>query len=103
MGGIPREALVEPALVRYPTFDGREIPAFLYLPENGAVQDLPVLIIVHGGPEGQSRPLFDPITQYMAARGYAVFLPNVRGSTGYGYKYQSLDDVRLHAAIGFAS
>lgn len=95
MGGIPRAAFVEPALVRYPTFDGREIPAFLYLPEDGAAQDLPVLIIVHGGPEGQSRPLFDPITQYMVARGYAVLLPNVRGSTGYGYEYQSLDDVRL--------
>lgn len=95
MGGIPREAFVEPALVRYPTFDGREIPAFLYLPEDGSAQDLPVLIIVHGGPEGQSRPLFDPITQYMVARGYAVLLPNVRGSTGYGYEYQSLDDVRL--------
>ena len=95
MGGIPRAAFVEPALVRYPTFDGREIPAFLYLPDNGSAQDLPVLIIVHGGPEGQSRPLFDPITQYMVARGYAVLLPNVRGSTGYGYEYQSLDDVRL--------
>jgi dipeptidyl aminopeptidase/acylaminoacyl peptidase len=95
VGGIPREAFVEPTLVRYPTFDGREIPAFLYLPEDGSAQDLPVLIIVHGGPEGQSRPLFDAMTQYMVARGYAVLLPNVRGSTGYGYEYQSLDDVRL--------
>ncbi len=95
MGGIPREAFVEPSLVLYPTFDGREIPAFLYLPRQRAAQDLPVVIIVHGGPEGQSRPLFDPITQFMVARGYAVLLPNVRGSTGYGYKYQSLDDVRL--------
>ncbi len=95
MGGIPREAFVEPALVRYPTFDGRVIPAFLYLPKDGSAQDLPVLIIVHGGPEGQARPLFDPVAQYMVARGYAVLLPNVRGSTGYGYGYQSLDDVRL--------
>ena len=97
MGGIPRAALVEPTLVHYLTFDGREIPAFLYLPQHQAAQDLPLsaLIIVHGGPEGQSRPLFDPVTQYMVARGYAVLLPNVRGSTGYGYEYQSLDDVRL--------
>jgi dipeptidyl aminopeptidase/acylaminoacyl peptidase len=51
--------------------------------------------MVHGGPEGQARPLFDPITQYLVARGYGVMWPNVRGSTGYGYQYQSLDDVRL--------
>jgi dipeptidyl aminopeptidase/acylaminoacyl peptidase len=95
MGGIPRAAFVEPALVHYPTFDNREIPAFLYLPQGGPAQDLPVLILVHGGPESQSRPLFDPITQYLVARGYAVLVPNVRGSTGYGYEYQSLDDVRL--------
>ncbi len=95
IGGIPRTAFVEPSLVRYPTFDGRDIPAFLYLPKDGPGEDLPVVIIVHGGPEGQSRPLFDPVTQYLAARGYAVLVPNVRGSTGYGYEYQSLDDVRL--------
>ena len=95
MGGIPRSAFVEPELVRYPTFDGRDIPAFLYLPRGVSAQELPVVIIVHGGPEGQARPLFDPITQYLVARGYAVMMPNVRGSTGYGYEYQSLDDVRL--------
>ena len=54
-----------------------------------------MVINVHGGPEGQSRPEFDPIVQYLVARGYAVLEPNVRGSTGYGYEYQSLDDVRL--------
>jgi dipeptidyl aminopeptidase/acylaminoacyl peptidase len=95
MGGIPRSAFVEPSLVRYPTFDGRDIPAFLYLPQDRPGQDLPVVIMVHGGPESQARPLFDPITQYLVARGYGVMWPNVRGSTGYGYEYQSLDDVRL--------
>src|SRR5258708_29395842 len=50
---------------------------------------------VHGGPEGQVRPSFDPVIQYLVAQGYAVLAPNVRGSTGYGYEYQSLDDVRL--------
>jgi len=81
--------------VRYPTFDGRQIPAFLYLPRDGQQHALPVVINVHGGPEGQSRPEFDPVIQYLVARGYAVLEPNVRGSTGYGYEYQSLDDVRL--------
>jgi dipeptidyl aminopeptidase/acylaminoacyl peptidase len=93
-GGIPRASFVSPTLVRYPTFDGRDIPAFLYLPLTKQ-KDVPVVINVHGGPESQSRPLFDPVTQYFVSLGYAVFTPNVRGSTGYGYDYQSLDDVRL--------
>lgn len=94
LGGIPREAFVSPSLVRYPTFDGREIPAFLYLPREQQ-RNLGVVIYVHGGPESQSRPAFNPVIQYLAGRGYGVFVPNVRGSTGYGYEYQSLDDVRL--------
>jgi dipeptidyl aminopeptidase/acylaminoacyl peptidase len=93
-GGIPRSSFVSPTLVRYPTFDGRAIPAFLYLPQ-GKQTDMPVVINVHGGPESQSRPSFDAVTQYFVSLGYAVFIPNVRGSTGYGYEYQSLDDVRL--------
>ena len=96
-GGIPRSAFASPSLVRYPTFDGRQIPAFLYLPQNEGEQarNLPVVVYVHGGPEGQSRPMFNPVMQYLVSQGYGVFVPNVRGSTGYGYEYQSLDDVRL--------
>jgi dipeptidyl aminopeptidase/acylaminoacyl peptidase len=105
-GGIPQASFVSPQLIRYPTFDEREIPAFLYLPL-AKKKDMPVVINVHGGPESQSRPLFDPVTQYFVSLGYAVFTPNVRGSTGYGYDYQCLDDVRLrmdsvadlHAAV----
>jgi len=95
LGGIPQDSFVSPSLVRYTTFDGRQIPAFLYLPHEKEAQSLPVVINVHGGPEGQSRTEFDPVVQYLVARGYAVLEPNVRGSTGYGYEYQSLDDVRL--------
>jgi dipeptidyl aminopeptidase/acylaminoacyl peptidase len=111
-GGIPRERFVAPTLVRYPTFDGREIPAFLFTPPDVAPRDLPVVILVHGGPESQARPIFDPVAQYLVARGYGVLKPNVRGSTGYGYHYQSLDDVRLrmdsvadlqHAALWLAA
>jgi dipeptidyl aminopeptidase/acylaminoacyl peptidase len=94
-GGIPRASFAEPALVRYATFDGREIPAFLYLPRDSQQRGLPAVVYVHGGPEGQSRPIFNPVMQYLVASGYAVCVPNVRGSTGYGYDYQSLDDVRL--------
>jgi dipeptidyl aminopeptidase/acylaminoacyl peptidase len=94
LGGIPRASFVEPSLVRYPTFDQREIPAFLFLPRDQPARDLPVVIHVHGGPEGQSRPIFHPVIQYLVAQGYAVLTPNVRGSSGYGYTYMSLDDVR---------
>jgi dipeptidyl aminopeptidase/acylaminoacyl peptidase len=95
LGGIPQDMLVMPSLVHYPTFDGREIPAFLYLPPNRQSEELPIVIYVHGGPESQSRPIFNPVIQYFVAHGFGVLAPNVRGSTGYGYQYQSLDDVRL--------
>ncbi len=95
LGGIPQHTLVQPELVHYPTFDGLEIPAFLYLPQHRQAAKLPVVIYVHGGPESQSRPIFNPVIQYFVAHGFGVLAPNVRGSTGYGYHYQSLDDVRL--------
>jgi dipeptidyl aminopeptidase/acylaminoacyl peptidase len=90
--GIPPRTFRRPEIVRYPSFDGREIPALLYEPES---EKAPVIVNVHGGPEAQSRPSFSPVTQYLVNRGYAVFLPNVRGSTGYGKEYTHLDDVRL--------
>jgi len=53
----------------------------------------PVIVMVHGGPEGQSRPDFSFLTQYFLHHGFAVLVPNVRGSTGYGKAYSHLDDV----------
>ncbi|WP_255150769.1 S9 family peptidase [Halorarius halobius] len=90
--GIPRESFVDSDLVRYGTFDGREIPAFLTLPED-ADGEVPVVVDVHGGPESQRRPSFSALKQYFVASGYAFFEPNVRGSTGYGKAYTHLDDV----------
>jgi dipeptidyl aminopeptidase/acylaminoacyl peptidase len=90
--GIPPRSFHKPRLVRYTSFDGRRIPALFY--EQGA-EDAPVIVNVHGGPESQSRPAFAPVTQYLLGRGYAVFFPNVRGSTGYGKAYTHLDDVEL--------
>jgi dipeptidyl aminopeptidase/acylaminoacyl peptidase len=55
---------------------------------------MPVVVYVHGGPASQFRPQFFPLLQYLVRRGYAVFAPNVRGSTGYGKGYASLDDVQ---------
>jgi dipeptidyl aminopeptidase/acylaminoacyl peptidase len=96
--GIPPRTFRRPEVVRYPSFDGREIPAFFYEPEaspDASPRGAPVVINVHGGPESQSRPLFAPVTQYLLGRGYTVLSPNVRGSTGYGKAYTHLDDVYL--------
>jgi dipeptidyl aminopeptidase/acylaminoacyl peptidase len=94
LAGIPRDSFVEPELVHFRSFDGLEIPGLLYLPP-GAERDgrLPVLVDVHGGPESQRRPEFNAVSQYLVNRGYAVFAPNVRGSSGYGLDYLRLDDV----------
>jgi dipeptidyl aminopeptidase/acylaminoacyl peptidase len=90
--GIPPRSFRSPELVRYPSFDGLEIPAVFYEPK---AENAPVVVNVHGGPESQSRPAFAPVTQYLLGRGHAVFSPNVRGSTGYGKAYTNLDNVRL--------
>jgi dipeptidyl aminopeptidase/acylaminoacyl peptidase len=91
--GIPPETFVEPELVHYETFDGREIPAFLSVPEEAKPGQTPVIVDIHGGPESQRRPSFAGLIQYFLSRGYAVLEPNVRGSTGYGKAYTHLDDV----------
>src|SRR5205085_6562596 len=59
-----------------------------------APNKLPVIVSVHGGPEGQEQPSFSSTYQYFLSRGYAILAPNVRGSTGYGKTYTHLDDVR---------
>jgi len=93
--GIPRSSFVEPSLIRYKTFDGRQIPSFLYLPQDAAPNSkVPVVIHVHGGPESQVRASFNQVIQYLSNSGYAVLAPNVRGSRGYGKTYVHLDDVR---------
>lgn len=84
-------SFVAPETVRYPTFDGRLIPAFWYRPGRGG-GPWPVVVDVHGGPESQRRPDFAPVTQALLAAGIAVLAPNVRGSTGYGKTYCHLDD-----------
>jgi dienelactone hydrolase len=90
--GLDRSGFVSPELVTIESFDGLEVPAWVYRPR-GAVRP-PVVVSVHGGPEAQERPGFNPIYQYLVAAGYAVVAPNVRGSAGYGTSYLALDDVR---------
>ncbi|MDP4012961.1 MAG: S9 family peptidase [Candidatus Nanoarchaeia archaeon] len=88
---IPEEVFVNEELIRYKSFDGLEIPAYLYLPKERKGK-IPAIVYLHGGPEAQFYPAFVRIFQYFLHEGYAVIAPNVRGSTGYGKTYQSLDD-----------
>jgi dipeptidyl aminopeptidase/acylaminoacyl peptidase len=94
---IDTSTLVEPELERFESFDGESIPVFLFRPAGEG--PFPVVVMVHGGPESQWRPWFHtsfaPLTQHLLRRGYAVAAPNVRGSSGYGKRYEHLDDVRL--------
>jgi dipeptidyl aminopeptidase/acylaminoacyl peptidase len=98
--GIDKASLVAPRLIRFKTFDGRDIPAWYYLPRmaRGAKDSVgtkyKTIVSVHGGPEGQERPGFSGLYQYYLSRGYAILATNVRGSTGYGKTYTHLDDVR---------
>jgi protease II len=95
LAGLDPTTFVEPALIHYPSFDGREIPAFLYLPKNPPQdRSLPVLLSIHGGPEIQEQPYFWALYQYFVRRGYAVLAPNIRGSSGYGKDYLALDNGR---------
>jgi dipeptidyl aminopeptidase/acylaminoacyl peptidase len=91
--GIPRETFVESQLIHYETFDGRSIPAFFSVPDERPDSAVPVVVDIHGGPESQRRPSFNPVKQYFLNHGYAYFEPNVRGSTGYGRAFTHLDDV----------
>jgi dipeptidyl aminopeptidase/acylaminoacyl peptidase len=93
VGGLPPDRFVEPALVEYPTFDGRKIPAFVYRPRGAGDRKLPVVITIHGGPEAQFQPRFNASVQYWVNElGVAVIAPNVRGSAGYGKSYLLLDN-----------
>ena len=88
--------LVEPVPRRVPTPDGEQVPCFVYSPhEPDARLASSAVLILHGGPEGQAVRSFNPIVQALAAQGHTVLVPNVRGSTGYGKRWYSLDDVRL--------
>lgn len=91
--GIPPRTFREPDLVRIESFDGLDIPGFLSLPADPISNGTPVIVDIHGGPESQRRPSFSGLHQFFLAHGYAIFEPNVRGSSGYGKEYAALDDV----------
>lgn len=93
LGGIDERDLAEPKLVHFTSFDGRQIPAYLYKPKGvSASKQCPIVLSIHGGPEAQERPMYiySGVYQYWISRGIAVLAPNIRGSTGYGKTYQKL-------------
>jgi dipeptidyl aminopeptidase/acylaminoacyl peptidase len=86
--------LVSAEVVRYPSFDGLEIPAIYYKPKNAdSTHKVPALVWVHGGPGGQSRVGYSSLIQYLTNHGYAVLAVNNRGSSGYGKSFYSMDDL----------
>ncbi len=94
LGDLNAAQLAEPELIRFASFDGLSVPALVYRP-TGVQPDarLPVIIDIHGGPEAQTRPGWNPGAQYFAdVLGAVVILPNVRGSDGYGTRYLGLDN-----------
>ncbi|MGH7724059.1 MAG: S9 family peptidase [Candidatus Eiseniibacteriota bacterium] len=92
-GGVAEDSYVLPTTIRYRSFDGRSIPALLFVPRGASpTKRAPVLVSVHGGPELQEQPYLTNYYQFLVARGYAVLAPNIRGSTGYGKSYVALDD-----------
>ncbi len=98
VGPLDPTTFVTPELVRYPTFDALQIPAFVYRPQGGQGRR-PVIIDIHGGPEGQARPGFGlNYQQWVADLGAVVIVPNVRGSSGYGKTWLAADNGPLRQA-----
>jgi len=85
------ETLASPEPAEVVSFDGERIPLFVLRPRSPE-RDPAVVVKVHGGPESQAMALFDPAAQALVAAGFAVVIPNVRGSTGYGKRFAGLDD-----------
>ncbi|MFS0736023.1 alpha/beta fold hydrolase [Sphingomonas sp. 1P06PA] len=94
LGELDPATLAEPELIRFKSFDGLSVPALVYRPKGiPAGQKTPVIIDIHGGPEAQTRPIWNYGAQYFAdVLKATVILPNVRGSDGYGKRYLNLDN-----------
>ncbi|MEP6993706.1 MAG: alpha/beta fold hydrolase, partial [Acidobacteriota bacterium] len=92
-GGLNAANFSEPELISWKSFDGREITGFLYKPPAKFTGKRPVSIDIHGGPEGQARPDFIGVWNYLLNElGVAIILPNIRGSSGYGKSFLKLDN-----------
>ncbi|NPD88673.1 MAG: S9 family peptidase [Asgard group archaeon] len=91
--GIDRDSFIDSTLSRFGSFDGLKVPYFKHVPlgekpGNG----WPTILLIHGGPEAQFVPSFNPVIQFFLSAGYSIIAPNIRGSAGYGRKYLDLDN-----------
>ncbi|NUR07521.1 MAG: S9 family peptidase [Nocardioidaceae bacterium] len=102
-----RDRLTTPTVHRVPTPDGERVPCFLYAaaPDGDPGLAGASVVHVHGGPEAAANRIFSPVLQALSLLGFAVLVPNVRGSTGYGKRWYSLDDVekRLDSVADLAA
>jgi dipeptidyl aminopeptidase/acylaminoacyl peptidase len=93
LGGLNPQELAEPELIRWKSFDGREITGFYFRPPAQFTGKRPMIIDIHGGPEGQMRPGFLGRRNYfLNEMSVAIIFPNVRGSSGYGKSFLKLDN-----------
>src|SRR3989454_1087612 len=90
-GKLPTSELVDGELIRYRSFDGRQIPAWLLEPRKGRSRHAAV-VDPHGGPESQTVNEWRPRFQFMVAEGFTILAPNYRGGTGYGRAWRRLSD-----------
>jgi len=92
-GGLNPATFSPPELIHWKSWDGRPISGFLYRPPDRFKGQRPVIVNIHGGPEGQFRPGFlGTLNYYVNELGIALIFPNVRGSTGYGKTFLALDN-----------
>jgi acetyl esterase/lipase len=111
--GLPADRLAPAESHTVTSFDGESVPVFVFRPRPGPSDGPggdgqprpPVVVFVHGGPEAQATQLFNPVIQGLVLAGFGVVVPNVRGSTGYGKRYASLDDTtkRLDSVADLAA
>ena len=94
-GKVNQDVFVSEELHKIKSFDGLEFSCFIYQPKLTTQAKDPCVIMIHGGPEGQIRPDFNPLAQFYLYKGFAIALPNVRGSSGYGRTFNTLDNVEL--------
>lgn len=95
--GIDLSRFPLPDLIKYKSFDGLEVPAFVFFPpgyDKASKKPIPFIALYHGGPEGQHRPIFSAQQQYLLSEGFGIILPNVRGSSGYGRDFLMMDDYK---------
>ena len=90
---INSDDLVDSQVIRYKSFDGVEVPSILYKPKNASAQNkAPALLLIHGGPGGQTRVGYSAVVQYLVNHGYVILGVNNRGSSGYGKTFFAADD-----------